>query len=305
MLGLGLGVNKNFSGGAATVLEEYGTPAAAYSMRYLYPTIYSGPVIRVRRGSDDAEADFTPDEITNGTLTTWTGANNGLVTTWYDQSGNGYNATQATKSAQPELVSGGSLITSNGKPALDQPSARWFNITVTGFNALTNLSTFVVSEPQSASAPDASTASIFRYKDGGNGGDLGFAYTLGTGLTSGETFMFYFSNGGVTTGRLGSSTYSNSAQEQLQLSLFQLSSGFSCYKNSSAITINLSAGGLSTASNTSPSAVGDPSDSLIILKGYGNQYSRNKYQELIFYGSDQTSNRVSIEANINDYYSIY
>jgi len=38
----------------------------------------------------------------------------GYVTTWYDQSGNGNDATQATASSQPKIVDAGSLITSNG-----------------------------------------------------------------------------------------------------------------------------------------------------------------------------------------------
>ena len=36
---------------------------------------------------------------------------NGLVETWYDQSGNGNNATQATSGSQPKIVDAGSLVT--------------------------------------------------------------------------------------------------------------------------------------------------------------------------------------------------
>ena len=43
----------------------------------------------------------------------------GAVTTFYDQSGNGNNATNATASEQPLVVSGGTLVTENGKAALD------------------------------------------------------------------------------------------------------------------------------------------------------------------------------------------
>lgn len=42
----------------------------------------------------------------------------GFVTTWYDQSGNGNNAVQLTASAQPKIVSAGSVILENGKPAI-------------------------------------------------------------------------------------------------------------------------------------------------------------------------------------------
>jgi hypothetical protein len=34
----------------------------------------------------------------------------GFVTEWYDQSGNGYDATQATALSQPQIVSSGSVL---------------------------------------------------------------------------------------------------------------------------------------------------------------------------------------------------
>ena len=43
----------------------------------------------------------------------------GAVTTWYDQAGNGNNATNSTASEQPLVVSGGSVVTENGKAAID------------------------------------------------------------------------------------------------------------------------------------------------------------------------------------------
>jgi hypothetical protein len=40
----------------------------------------------------------------------------GFVTTWYDQSGNGRNATQTTAGLQPQIVSNGAIVTQNGRP---------------------------------------------------------------------------------------------------------------------------------------------------------------------------------------------
>ncbi len=89
----------------------------AYSLRYLSDE-YTGPVVRIRRDNDNAEANFTPDEILDTTLTTWVGANEGHVVTWFDQSGNGYDATQSTANAQPKLVTGGNVIMFNGLPSV-------------------------------------------------------------------------------------------------------------------------------------------------------------------------------------------
>jgi hypothetical protein len=102
----------------APPLDIAGSAAAAYSLRTL-SYAYTGPVVEVRRSSDNATADFTADEVENGTLAAWVGAgNDGFVATWYDQSGNSRDATQATAGYQPKIVIGGSVVTANGKPAI-------------------------------------------------------------------------------------------------------------------------------------------------------------------------------------------
>jgi hypothetical protein len=89
--------------------------AAAYSLSQLFTT-YTGDAIRVRRSSDNAEADigFDGTDLDTSSLTSFCSGTDGFVTTWYDQSGNGNNATQATAASQPKIVSSGSVITVNG-----------------------------------------------------------------------------------------------------------------------------------------------------------------------------------------------
>ena len=94
---------------------------AAYGLRKVR-TAYAGPAIRVRRSSDNAEQDigFVRNglELDTSALLTFVGAGNGFVTTWYDQSGSGLNATQATAGSQPMIVSAGTLETINNRPAI-------------------------------------------------------------------------------------------------------------------------------------------------------------------------------------------
>jgi hypothetical protein len=52
------------------------------------------------------------------TLLNFVGVNDGYVSKIYDQSGNNRDVTQATPEKQPILVSGGTLLTYNGKPYL-------------------------------------------------------------------------------------------------------------------------------------------------------------------------------------------
>ena len=99
------------------LLDAVPGAAAAYSLRQL-SNAYTGPVVTVRRSSDDAEADFKASEIDDGTLTAFCGAGDGLVKTWHDQSGSGNDASQGTAAAQPKIVDSGTLVTEGGKAAL-------------------------------------------------------------------------------------------------------------------------------------------------------------------------------------------
>lgn len=94
-------------------------PTLLLSMRLLNPS-YTGKCLRVRRSTDNAEMDidFVAGEIDTATLLTFCGAGSGYVTTWYDQSGNANNFTQATSGSQPQIVNAGTLRTFGGKPAI-------------------------------------------------------------------------------------------------------------------------------------------------------------------------------------------
>jgi len=95
-------------------------PNKATSFRLLSTNYAALPIVNIRRSSDNATADFTADEITDGTLTTWTGANDGLVTRRYDQAGLGHDDFQTTAAYQPKLVSSGTLLTdSNSNPVAE------------------------------------------------------------------------------------------------------------------------------------------------------------------------------------------
>jgi hypothetical protein len=105
------------------ILDQLGvSAAAAYSLRQVR-SAYTDPTIRVRRSTDNAEADigFTASgDLDTTTLLTFVGSGNGFVTTWYDQSGNGRNATQTDSNRQPRIVSNGVIETQNGRPTIAQ-----------------------------------------------------------------------------------------------------------------------------------------------------------------------------------------
>ena len=102
------------------LLDTYTGAAAAYSVRKLDKD-YTGNCMKVRRDSDDAEADIGFDgsgNLDTAAIATHCGSANGYVVTWYDQSGNSNNATQSTSGSQPQIYNGTAVITENGKAAV-------------------------------------------------------------------------------------------------------------------------------------------------------------------------------------------
>lgn len=88
----------------------------AYSVRRLFGS-YAGSSMRIRRSSDNAEADigFTAaGDFDTTAFSAHVSGGQGYAVTYYDQSGNGQNLTQATTTLQPELQ----LNIQGGRPAL-------------------------------------------------------------------------------------------------------------------------------------------------------------------------------------------
>ena len=257
------------------LLDDYSGAAAAYSLRLLDST-YSGNAIKVRRASDNAEQDiaFSNNELDTATLETFASGTDAFVTTWYDQSGNGYDAAQATASAQPKIVSGGSTILENGKAAIDWDGSNvWFK---------TPLFTTAINQPLSYFI----TAKI----DTTNNTALIDGYTNGKGLiyrTASNGLNYAFGN------TLSDASVPNT---QLLFSIFADTTASSIYNNG-----NLELSGNLGGSNLDGITIGNLGST---LQNAGYQLE-GSMQELILYPSNQNTNRTGIETNINDFYSIY
>jgi hypothetical protein len=256
---------------APLLLDSYSGAAAAYSLRQL-SWAYGGPVVRVRRSNDNVEQDFTATEVSDGTLATWVGAgNNGLVRTWYDQSGNNKNAHQTTTSNQPVLVQNGVVLTKNGDPNINfTGSQRFLDVSI----SYADYGIFAVYEPITL--------------------DTGFNIFISSGGTLGAgvrpTLKLYDGNG-VFNANAANNTVT--LEERLLFtSIVTTSYGGNLYKNGSLI---------STQTGTPASG------SVIVIGDRGNLLSGDSHSisELIFYTADQSANRTGIEANINAHYSIY
>ena len=262
------------------LLDTYSGAASAYSLRRLR-TAYTGNLIRVRRSSDNTEQDFGYDSnnvLDTAALLTFCGAGNGFVTTWYDQSGNANNATQTTAAYQPQIVSSGAMITTNGKNSIKFDGSNDFLATTgTPFSATEN-TLIAVSKEDTIS----SYRRLFNIGNYTNGRFLGSA--AGT-----DDMLAVFNNatltcaGGVAISQNVSIMYNITTTGYLRNNGAQVNTVTAT--NTSYGNVNLYLG----------------NDSL----NYAGYYWNGIGQEFIFYPTEQSANVTGIESNINTFYSIY
>ena len=298
-LGLGtdisVGYRKPLFGGVPYLLDIYTGAAAAYSLRQLRTGVTN--VVRVRRDtSPSVEEDFTAEEITDGTLLAFVGAgNNGHVVTWYDQSGNGNHATQATAANQPKLVSAGSLVTKNGLPAIDFDGSDDYLIgpaaLIDATSAFTiinvvNENTLVTNNGLYNISSATTTYGISKFY---NSGPLYTPFVLTVNNISTSKFR--------PTG-----TVSRTTSQRLIIDLFDGidSTDFNSYKFSIDSTII-------NAVDSGPIAILTSNQFRIGRAGasFAGEYFDGNLQEFIIFPSDQSANRAAIESDINSHYSIY
>jgi len=191
------------------------------------------------------------------------------VATWYDQSGNSNDASQATSANRPKIYDGSTgVVTENGKPALETDGANDY----LSFTSMTFSSNFCFLNVQTTSLKDTGY--------GGAGGNFGAYFEDST------TLRWRFSG--------SQSDYTIPSQTS--------GTQYLAFINRASSSVELHFQGVSrgTTSNGGTSTLFD------IMRGNaGGLYLNGHSQELIFWNSDQSSNRTDIEDNINTFYSIY
>lgn len=118
--GTGAAKTASFTPSFTGILDSLPTAAAAYSVRRLRAA-YTGPLLRVRRATDNVQQDigFTVGgNLDTAKLVTFCGSDTCHVTSWYDQSPNGWNATKTNTTQQPRIVDAGSLELLGSKPGV-------------------------------------------------------------------------------------------------------------------------------------------------------------------------------------------
>ena len=275
------GINEIYTSAVDGILDLFTDPYVAYSCRDLgksrsaFTSIGDTGtqssdtwVAQIRRSSDDDQKSFTAAQIANGVMETWVGANDGFISRWYDQSSNANHLVQSTILNQPKLVTNGAR----------NPQGLLFD----GDESILSFSTslpfsdgtiHVVSELD----PTASKQTVF----GGVSNlyiPVGQSGSIRSGAYLKSDVLTHHVNGQSVTvpdNRGGGFDVWTSTSEQL-LTLTGVDTDYPIQE--------LGRGA------ASPSSVWD-------TEGF--------IQEVIFYSDDQSANRVGIETNINDHYSIY
>ncbi len=200
------------------------------------------------------------------------------ITTWYDQSTNANNATQATAASQAQIVASGAVITD---PNTSKISTTW----TTDFYSLgTGIS------------PNTRYLSVGVVNRTSNLTNL--LVSMGTATLTGV-------NGQCPMIWLPTSGNVNSIMPSLVTHGTNTGTGafiMTSEKNASNLkTAYLDGVALSTTATEAPSA----GNNFIYFGRAGNNFHLGRYAEYIYWNSEQSANRTAIETNINTYWNAY
>lgn len=326
-------ISINPKAATSGLLFTYSNSQAAYSVRQLNPDApYSMRVRRETGGTagDDDEANVKYDTTVAGdaiitldspidnasagvsstTLgqflnvgtvggTTYTNADSltvtasCLVSAWYDLSGRQRHTRQATFSNQPQIHNGTvdtDLIQENGQPAVefdgtDDKLTRSTSDSITGFVSLFTVAT-----------SDSLTS-------GGIGNDGRTVLSIDTTVTNGQRRANIIWNGGSgSTWYYYTSVYGANNQittatvdaQYLHSSIFDNVGNDNQGAVDGGSLVSLS-GTLNTMSNYD----------ILVGTSSANEVWSGYIQEMIFWNTDQTSNRSAIETDVNGFFSIF
>ncbi len=297
--GIEQNINANYGiywdGTQTGLLDTYPSAAAAYSVRALN-SAYTGPILRVRRSSDNVEQDIYAlynGDLNIQSLSTFCAGTNCFVKTWYDQSGNANDATQTTTANQPKIYdSSTGVVMENSQPALD------FDGTNDGLNNPTDLraatgasSLFLVQNvPQRASTVQSSINiyKVQRFVIESSGSTNYNNIAISTNETANE-FVKY--TAASTTGQnLYASIWDGTSQLSTVDDVELYVDGVLQSQTAGTFTLGVSPSGTNS--------IGFRNDT-------NSQFCDGLIQEVIVYLTDQSANRSGIESNINSYFNIY
>lgn len=262
------------------LLDEYPGAGVAYSVARKLRNGYSGFAIRVQRQNDSSEQDIGFDgsgNLDESALTSFVGANDAIVVTIYDQSGNG---ADLTASGYFEIVSAGVIHKENGRvKVLPTPLTGTFEGTTAASNILGSSQQYII-----AKGILGGFVFIPYYSFAGSNmllvSDLNY-YAIG------DPGNYYLETNFFSPFVYGDNLPSSGSSIIIE-GVFASSSSIKIYINGTDDS-DMVENGAKTASGTEQMNVC--------------YYDDSDFQELIIWPSDQSANRANIYTNLNSYYS--
>ncbi len=270
------------------LLDNLSGSTGAFSLRKLSSS-YNGSAIQVRRASDNTTQDigFVNNQLDTASLNTFCSGTDGFVTIWYNQSDTSNNLIQTTSSNQPKIydsINGVEL--ENSIPCLKFNNNEFLIVDNSNFASLSTLKTIInVNKSKSTSVMALMAKGYF---------------------DSGEYMFYSFTKSGVTRHRYGiDGSYffdlnNPTIYNVYSLTMFTFVNGLNGLKYFNNGQLHKEYDILSNLnSNTN--------DKLVVGKSitYNTWYFTGSMQEILLFSNDQTSNKTTIEDNINTNYSIY
>jgi hypothetical protein len=262
------------------LLDVFPGANAAYSLRKLRSG-YTGNCIRVYStgsGNPSLDIGFVNNILDVASLQTFIGVNTGIVTIWYDQSGNANDAVEFNVNNAPRIIISGVLQTQNSKPVIKFTGTSLSFTTPVG-PVNTNISIFLTGIADNASQIGpilgGSGAPTVFFGSYGSGSPAVF---IGGGLNGTYNFVNTIPNYSTTNytifnGIINSTNY------------------FAYQNNTNFIVV--------------PSPASLNPTSFAFIGKYFNDASFSKFSEVIIYKTDQSSNRTGIVNNTNSFYTIF
>lgn len=269
------------------LLDSYGANVeAAYSLRKLSSS-YTGSAVKVRKVPTLTEQDIGFDSNGNldtAALTSFLGTEDGFISVWYDQSGNGRDGVQTSAAKQIRIATAGVIETKNGLPTTQ--GAQNKHVVISGFPTTSQpITTFDIVAHNSAGA--AGTDSTFVSKVNSNN-------FIRNDCKRFVRFGILSKFGGTTINAQGATAHGDTDLHVVT----RMMNGASSVVRVDQVAEGASGGGdwvVTGAQMGSDTTIGTNSTS-----SYYGQLS-----EIIVFGADKSTDIAAIETDINTYYSIY
>jgi hypothetical protein len=277
------------------LLDSFTNADAAYSLRKLDKD-YTGNVITVRRlNGDTSNIGFSGNYLDTVSLKSFCGETSSdtcWVRTWFDQSGNARNGRQTTDANQPQILRGGVIFYQNGEPALRFDGVDDFLPGPTS-NILTAsnpaLSVFSVAQKSARTGTSNNAAALLAF------GDLTPQRLYLIRAEINELIRVYI-EANLLLVRTPNSA-SNWSSSQFLYSHIDNGTNLNAYQNNTQVLTN---------STTTIGTFGaDYGYNIGKTQEDATGHWIGSQQELIIYLSSQSTDRTTIQNNINRFYSIY